>query len=177
MAISGSSLISHIGSTALLILFLVLLLCIAVCAILSFVPKRPYLDRTTGTIVQPFLALSSPLRFPLARIDIKDMPEGLMENLSVINHGCLNIFGIYSAPSAAPETNPLSTSTSATADTASSTSSSTAAATLSTRGNRQPGPASRSMNRIQDSPAAELRSMINSTDVISSPRIPSLQDI
>ena len=75
---------------------IVLLLCIAVCAIISFIPKRPYLDRTAGTIVQPFLALSSPLRFPLARIDIKDMPEGLMENLSVINHGCLNIFGIYS---------------------------------------------------------------------------------
>lgn len=96
LAISGTSLISHIGSTALLILFLVLLLCIAVCAIISFIPKRPYLDRTAGTIVQPFLALSSPLRFPLARINIKDMPEGLMENLSVINHGCLNIFGIYS---------------------------------------------------------------------------------
>ena len=47
-------------------------------------------------IVQPFLILSSPLHFPLNRIQIKDMPEGLMEHLSVINHGCLNIFGIYS---------------------------------------------------------------------------------
>ena len=47
-------------------------------------------------IVQSFLILSSPLHFPLNRIQIKDMPEGLMEHLSVINHGCLNIFGIYS---------------------------------------------------------------------------------
>lgn len=61
-------LISHIGSTVLLTLFLILLLGIAVCAILSFVPKRPYLDRSSGLIVQPFLMLSSPLRFPLSRI-------------------------------------------------------------------------------------------------------------
>ena len=92
----NTSLISHIGSTVLLTLFLILILSIAVCAILSFVPKRPYLDRSSGLIVQPFLILSSPLRFPLSRIQIKDMPEGLMEHLSVINHGCLNIFGIYS---------------------------------------------------------------------------------
>lgn len=92
----NTSLISHIGSIVLLTLFLILILGIAVCAILSFVPRRPYLDSSSGMIVQPFLALSSPLRFPIARIDIKDMPEGLMENLSVINHGCLNIFGIYS---------------------------------------------------------------------------------
>ena len=85
----NTSLISHIGSTVLLTLFLILLLGIAVCAILSFVPRRPYLDSSSGMIVQPFLMLSSPLHFPLNRIQIKDMPEGLMEHLSVINHGCL----------------------------------------------------------------------------------------
>jgi hypothetical protein len=93
---ANTSLISHIGSTVLLTLFLILILGIAVCAILSFVPRRPYLDRASGMIVQSFLILSSPLHFPLNRIQIKDMPEGLMEHLSVINHGCLNIFGIYS---------------------------------------------------------------------------------
>lgn len=92
----NTSLISHIGSTVLLTLFLILILGIAVCAILSFVPRRPYLDSSSGMIVQPFLMLSSPLHFPLNRIQIKDMPEGLIEHLSVINHGCLNIFGIYS---------------------------------------------------------------------------------
>ena len=91
---ANTSLISHIGSTVLLTLFLILILGIAV--LLSFVPRRPYLDRASGMIVQPFLILSSPLHFPLNRIQIKDMPEGLMEHLSVINHGCLNIFGIYS---------------------------------------------------------------------------------
>lgn len=93
---ANTSLISHIGSTVLLTLFLILILGIAVCAILSFFPRRPYLDRASGMIVQPFLILSSPLHFPLNRIQIKDIPEGLTEHLSVINHGCLNIFGIYS---------------------------------------------------------------------------------
>ena len=80
---ANTSLISHIGSTVLLTLFLILILGIAVCAILSFVPRRPYLDRASGMIVQPFLILSSPLHFPLNRIQIKDMPEGLIEHLSV----------------------------------------------------------------------------------------------
>ena len=75
---ANTSLISHIGSTVLLTLFLILILGIAVCAILSFVPRRPYLDCSSGMIVQPFLMLSSPLRFPLNRIQIKDIPEGLM---------------------------------------------------------------------------------------------------
>ena len=132
----NTSLISHIGSTVLLTLFLILILSIAVCAILSFVPKRPYLDRSSGLIVQPFLILSSPLRFPLSRIQIKDMPEGLMEHLSVINHGCLNIFGIYSG-TFRPATRPRSTSTSATAGTASSTSSTTDAAMSSIPGNKR----------------------------------------
>ena len=136
---ANTSLISHIGSTVLLTLFLILILGIAVCAILSFVPRRPYLDRASGMIVQSFLILSSPLHFPLNRIQIKDMPEGLMEHLSVINHGCLNIFGIYSGTfrSTAPATRPRSTSTSATAGTASSTSSTTDAAMSSILGNKR----------------------------------------
>ena len=47
----NTSLISHIGSTVLLTLFLILILGIAVCAILSFVPRRPYLDSSSGMIV------------------------------------------------------------------------------------------------------------------------------
>ena len=70
---ANTSLISHIGSTVLLTLFLILILGIAVCAILSFVPRRPYLDRASGMIVQSFLILSSPLHFPLNRIQIKDI--------------------------------------------------------------------------------------------------------
>lgn len=134
---ANTSLISHIGSTVLLTLFLILILGIAVCAILSFVPRRPYLDRASGMIVQPFLILSSPLHFPLNRIQIKDMPEGLMEHLSVINHGCLNIFGIYSGTFRSTRDKAPVYIYLRTAGTASSTSSTTDAAMSSIPGNKR----------------------------------------